>query len=190
VGQSESAVDDLVDVFALLVQPGAGDELQGIKRGVTELADLIVVTKADGDMAALARRAEADYRAALGLLRAKHHAVERQVVVVSAVERRAIDVLWDVVEAQHDGMIANGELEARRARQATAWMRSEVIERVEAGFRQDDAVRKVWRRIEPLVAAGRMSPSKGAADVLAAYHRPREVSPSASNGTALGGGCG
>ena len=71
VGQSEAAVADLVDLFALLVQPGGGDDLQGIKRGVMELADLIIVTKADGDLTDLARRTEADYRSALALIRGR-----------------------------------------------------------------------------------------------------------------------
>ena len=117
VGQSEGAVADMVDCFLLLLAPGAGDELQGIKRGVVELADLVVINKADGELLAAARRAQADYRAALQLLRPPTPAWAPEVLACSALHEDGIDAVWQAVRRQRQALEDSGELAAKRARQ-------------------------------------------------------------------------
>src|SRR5258707_5888020 len=115
IGQSETAVADMVDMFVLLLLPGAGDELQGIKKGVVELADLILVNKADGDFVAASRRAVADYRAALRLLRPASGAWAPEVLAVSALTGRHIDKVWRTIGRYRKAMDGSGALASRRA---------------------------------------------------------------------------
>src|SRR5690606_29754662 len=110
VGQSEVAVADMVDLFLLLVPPAGGDELQGIKRGIMELADLVVVNKADGELAAAAGRTAADYRSAVHLLRPKWKAWRTEVLTCSALERRGIDAVWAAIVAFDEAMRESGDL--------------------------------------------------------------------------------
>jgi GTPase len=117
VGQSETAVDQVVDVFVLLASPGGGDELQGIKKGIMELADIIVVNKADGELRATAMRTRADYANALRLLRAKHESWKPRALACSAHESANIDVLWRHIGEFRDAMSASGELAAHRQQQ-------------------------------------------------------------------------
>src|SRR3954469_10642885 len=126
VGQSEVAVADMVDLFALLVAPGGGDELQGIKRGIMELADLVVVNKADGDLAPAAGRTRADYASAVHLLRPKWRNWATEVVAVSALTGAGIAEVWTAIERFCVAVAADGELATARAGQATAWLWSEV----------------------------------------------------------------
>ena len=116
VGQSESAVADMVDCFLLLLAPGAGDELQGIKRGIVELADLVVINKADGELLAAARRAQADYRAALQLLRPPTPGWTPEVLACSALHEDGIDEIWQAVRRHRQALEDSGELAAKRAR--------------------------------------------------------------------------
>ena len=169
VGQSEAAVADLVDLFALLVQPGGGDDLQGIKRGVMELADLIIVTKADGDLTALARHTEADYRSVLGLIRGRSGAPRPQVLSCSAVEERGMDDVWQAMEAYRDALDAAGELARKRAAQATFWMWREVEERLMATLKSEPAMAALSERLQAEVADGRKTPAAAAAGILAAF---------------------
>jgi LAO/AO transport system kinase len=122
VGQSETAVADMTDLFVLLAGPGGGDDLQGIKRGVMELADLVIVTKADGDLLPAARRAVADYHAALHLMRPKHEGLFPKVIAVSSLEGRGIAQAWQEMSAMH----AKLKLGPLRAQQARRWFWSEV----------------------------------------------------------------
>ena len=129
VGQSEVAVADLVDLFVLVASPAGGDELQGIKRGIMELADLIVVNKADGDLAAAAERAAADLRHAVHLLRPKRPGWEVAVLHLLGPHRRtASPELWDAIEAAHDALVATARSTSCAARQSVAWMWSEVTD--------------------------------------------------------------
>ena len=122
VGQSETAVADMTDLFVLLASPGGGDDLQGIKRGVMELADLVLVTKADGDLMPAARRAVADYHAALHLMRPKHPGLAPQVMSVSSIEGNGIAQSWEEMSRIH-GLLP---LEVLRAGQMRRWFWSEV----------------------------------------------------------------
>jgi LAO/AO transport system kinase len=115
VGQSETAVADLVDMFLLLLMPAGGDELQGVKRGIVELADLILVNKADGELLPAASRTVADYRSALRFLRPASAAWRTEVLAVSALEGTGIEAAWDMVLRHRAAAEASGERQDRRA---------------------------------------------------------------------------
>jgi LAO/AO transport system kinase len=169
VGQSEVTVAEMVDLFLLLVNPGAGDELQGIKRGIMELADLVVVNKADGDLAPAAGRARSDFTNAVHLLRPKWRAWSTEVLACSALERQGIDEVWEAVLGFADAVRGSGELDELRARQATAWMWAEVRDALDDRFRDDPRVRALLPRLEAEVASGRTAPNAAAARLLAAF---------------------
>jgi GTPase len=166
VGQAELAVADLVDLFVLLAAPGAGDELQGIKRGVMELADLVVVTKADGELADAARQASADIRAALHLLRPHHPELTPEALLVSAVTGDGIAEVWDAVQRAHATLRDSGALERLRAEQARAWLWSEVTATLLHRVRHDPGVQARLDEVEAAVAAGTLSPGVAAARLL------------------------
>ncbi|HEX8805245.1 MAG TPA: methylmalonyl Co-A mutase-associated GTPase MeaB [Acidimicrobiales bacterium] len=169
VGQSEVAVADMVDCFVLLAAPGGGDDLQGIKRGITELADVIVVNKADGDLLPAAERAVADHRHAVHLLRSKHVGWSVPVLAVSSLDGRGVVEVWEAVERLVAQLRAEGALDRLRADQSVAWMWDEVRERLFDAFRGDRRVAKMWDEVENAVRAGRRSPTTGARDLLGAH---------------------
>jgi LAO/AO transport system kinase len=169
VGQSETAVADMVDCFLVVAAPGGGDELQGIKRGIMELADVVVVNKADGDLLPAARRAVADYRQALHLQRPKHPGWSPPVVPVSALHGAGIDDAWAEVEKLADHLRTSGALESLRSAQAAAWMWDEIRERLIETFRADEAVARRWDEVDAAVRAGRVSPTTAARALLAAH---------------------
>jgi len=169
VGQSEVAVSDLVDSFMLLIAPGAGDELQGIKRGVVELADLMVVNKADGEHKAEAGRTQAAYAGALGLLRPLEAGWTTPVLTASALTGEGIDRVWQAVQDHRAALTATGALSARRARQAVAWLWSELRESLEDRLRAAPAVAARLEQSEAAVAEGRITPAAAAAELLAAF---------------------
>jgi LAO/AO transport system kinase len=169
VGQSEVAVADMVDLFLLLVGPGGGDDLQGIKRGIMELADLVVVNKADGDLAPAAGRAVADYKNAIHLLRPKSPAWTARVLPVSSLTGAGIDAVWDVVGEHGTALRAAGELDRLRAAQARAWLWSEVNDELGGRFRRHPAVRAQLGAVEAEVAAGSLSPAAAARRLLDAF---------------------
>jgi len=171
VGQSETAVADLVDLFLLLIAPGGGDELQGIKRGIVELADLVIVTKADGALAAAASRAVADYRHALGFLRREEHRPRPEVVAISALERRGLDEVERAIKARHEAMAASGARTRRRAAQAKAALWAELAETLLERLRGDNALKPVLATLEARVAAGAVTPAKAARLGAAAFLR-------------------
>ena len=173
VGQSEVAVADLVDVFALLLAPGAGDELQGIKRGIVELADLVVVNKADGDMAAAAEQVRRDYASALGLLRPSSPHWSPRVLKCSALEGKGIAEAWSAVEAYRAAPGMAGEIAGRRRRQARAWMWSEVNETLMTRLRADPRVNRLVAAQEDAVARGEVTPAEAARAILGAFLEER-----------------
>jgi LAO/AO transport system kinase len=167
VGQSEIAVADLTDFFLVLMLPGAGDELQGIKKGVVELADMIAVNKADGDGAERARAAAAEYRAALHILTAPSATWSPPVVTVSGLADLGLDALWAAVLDHRAKLTATGELEAKRRRQDGKWMWALVEERLHARLTEDAASRDRVVALERQVTEGALSPT-AAADEIAA----------------------
>lgn len=171
VGQSETAVAGMVDFFLLLVQPGAGDELQGIKRGVVELADAVAVTKADGDTLAAARRAAADYGAALGYLRPRSASWRPRAVTVSAVTGEGVAELWALVEEHRRDLTASGELERLRRGQRIDWLHDAIEGGLLAAFHEHPAVRERLAELERAVASGETTPGRAAVELTEAFQR-------------------
>jgi len=172
VGQSEVAVAGMVDLFVLLLGPGAGDELQGVKRGIVELADLIVVNKADGDLLDAARHTAADYAHALHLVRSTDDTAIDRVRTCSALLGEGIDELWETIGALVGAARVSGDLYARRTEQARAWMWSEVTDTLLDELRADADVRARIELLEDDVRGGRISPAAAARQVLAAFRSP------------------
>lgn len=169
VGQSETAVADMVDMFILLLAPGGGDDLQGIKRGIMELADLVVVNKADGELEKAAKRAAADYRAALQLIRPKTLLWTARVLLASALTGKGIEEVWSAVGDYRQAFQAAGELDRQRAAQAKAWMWAELNDQLVANLRSNRGVAQALPALEAKVAAGKVTPSVAAAELLAAF---------------------
>jgi len=166
VGQSETAVADLVDLFCLVLQPAGGDELQGIKKGVVELADLLLVNKADGELTAAATRAAADYHAALQLLRPANPRWHPPVLQCSALEGTGLDALWQTIERFRALMTESGALTARRSAQARGRMWAEIGDTLLDRVRADRGVAALLPSLEEVVAAGRLAPGTAARRVL------------------------
>ena len=166
-GQSETAVADLTDFFLVLMLPGAGDALQGIKKGVLELADMIAVNKADGDNAPRASAAAAEYRAALQILTPASPNWSPPVVTVSGLANEGLDALWGKVLDHRARLTATGEIARKRRAQAGKWMWALVDERLRARLAGEPAHRERMRRIEQAVARGAMSPAAGADEIAA-----------------------
>jgi LAO/AO transport system kinase len=169
VGQSEIAVADLVDLFVLVAAPGGGDELQGIKRGIMELADVVIVNKADGDLLAPAQRACSDLRKAVHLLRPKRPGWQVEVLMCSALTGAGVPEAWEGVQAAHRRLSDGGWLASQRAAQAVAWMWSEVTETLLDDLRAHPGVRASLGHLEQAVADGQVSPTAAAQDLLGTF---------------------
>ena len=169
VGQSETVVAGMVDFFLLLMLPGAGDELQGIKKGVLELADMIAVNKADGDNVPAARTAARDYSAALRLTQPTSPTWTPPVVTCAGLSGDGLDEVWAQVEAHREALIGSGEWTERRRAQRLAWMWSMVEDRLLVGLRSDPAVLSLLGAVEDDVLDGRTTPSAAAARLLGAF---------------------
>ena len=167
IGQSETAVSDMTDFFLALMIPGAGDELQGIKKGVVELADMIAVNKADGDNIARAKVAAADYRAALNILAPRSPNWSPPVVTFSALTGNGVPELWKQVEAHRAAMMKSGELATRRREQQVKWMWSMLEERLTARLRSDPLVRSKLKAAEAAVADGKLAPTLAVEQIAA-----------------------
>jgi LAO/AO transport system kinase len=165
IGQSETAVADMTDFFLVLMLPGAGDELQGLKKGVIELADMIAVNKADGDNVARANRAAAEYRAALHILAPRSATWTPPVLTYSAATETGIDQVWAQVLTHRERMERTGEFAARRREQQVKWMWAMIEERLAGRLKSDPALKSRLARLETEVAAGRLSPALAAEEV-------------------------
>ncbi len=166
IGQSETAVCDMTDFFLALMLPGAGDELQGIKKGLVELADMIAINKADGDNLKRAQHAAADYKSALHILTPRSEHWHPPVVTYSALTGNGIAELWQKILDHRKAMIASGDFAARRRDQQIKWMWSMLEQRMLARLRADASVRAKMKKIEAEVAAGRLTPSLAAEDIV------------------------
>jgi LAO/AO transport system kinase len=165
IGQSETAVSDMTDFFLALMLPGAGDELQGIKKGLVELADMIAINKADGDNIKRANTAAAEYRSALHILQPRSEHWQPPVVTYSALTGAGIAELWQKILDHRSTMTASGEFAARRREQQVRWMWSILEQRMVARLRSDASVRAKVKKIEAEVAAGRIAPALGAQEI-------------------------
>ena len=173
VGQSETVVAELSDVFLLLLAPAGGDELQGVKRGIMEVADLIVVNKADGDLKPAAQRTRADYAGALRLLRRRPQDPEGfpKAMTVSALEGGGIDTVWAEIGALVAWRRENGHWDQRRAAQARHWFLQDIREGLLARL-DAPANRALLDRMARAVAEGRTAPAAAAQEVLAQLDAP------------------
>jgi len=169
VGQSETDVAQMTDLFLLLLLPGGGDELQGIKRGIVELADLIVVNKADGDLETVADRSAADYRGALGFLRPRHPDWTIPVNTCSALNNTGIDAIWQLINDFRTTMTGNGAIEESRERQARAWLWSEISATLLESLHRNDAIRARVTELEQQVTSGKTSPWIAAQEIVNAF---------------------
>jgi LAO/AO transport system kinase len=166
VGQSEIAVHSMTDVFMLLLLPGAGDELQGIKRGIVEMADLLVVNKADHERIPLANQARAHYINATHLLPPRESGWTPAVLSCSAETGAGIEQLGNTLEQYQQHTLNNGWFGTNRQRQAVYWLRETLQQQMMAAFYGHPAVRARLQALEPLVKEGRISPFTAAAEVL------------------------
>ncbi len=165
VGQSEIAVSDMTDFFLVLALPGAGDELQALKKGVVELADMIAVNKADGDNLPRAKLAASQYGAALHILLPRSPNWSPPVITCSALKGDGIEALWQHVLDHRQRLTASGELAARRGEQQVKWMWTMLEERLFAPLRSDRALKAALPRIETDVAAGRLAPATAVEEI-------------------------
>jgi LAO/AO transport system kinase len=168
VGQSEAELADLVDCVLLLLVPGTGDELQGIKRGIVEVADLIVVNKADGDAVRAAKRAAGDYRHALRMLPEATPGWKTPVLTASATEGTGLAETWQAVEDHRANMESSGQLARRRADQQLGWLRQQVEEVVLAAFHARPGVAEALAEARAAVAGATATVPQAAARVLEA----------------------
>ena len=172
IGQSEVAVASMVDTFLLLLQPGAGDELQGIKKGVLELADVLVVNKTDGEHEAAAQRTRAAYAQALSLLRAGPGGWRPPVLAASALTGAGIAEVWETVLAHRAQLEDSGELQARRREQARAWMWRLLDDGLLGAFRSDSKVAQRIAALEGEVEALKTTPAAAARALLELFRKP------------------
>jgi LAO/AO transport system kinase len=177
VGQSETAVANMTDMFCLLQLPNAGDDLQAIKKGVMELADLVIINKADIDAAA-ATRAEAQITSALRLLgqhgnpdNAHHNETQwhAKVVQISALLNQGVDAFWSAVSEFKGLQVNNGRFATRRQQQALSWMWERIDAGLKQNFRQNDTVKNLLPQLSQQVGAGQLAASTAARQLLSAY---------------------
>ncbi len=168
VGQSETMVAEMSDLFVLLLAPAGGDELQGVKRGIMEMADLILVNKADGDLKAAATRTCADYAGALHLMRKREQDPDGfpKAMTVSAIKQQGLNIAWDEMRALVDWRRDNGHWDQRRAEQAQYWFGQEVRQSLLAQLETDEA-RATLNSIAKQVADGTLTPNAAAKMALA-----------------------
>jgi LAO/AO transport system kinase len=166
VGQSETAVCSMVDFFLVLMLAGAGDELQGIKKGVIELADAVVINKADGANVENALKAAKTYQAALHLLHPATPTWFPPVLTCSALEMTGIDVIWNTVLEHREAFSLSGEFDQKRRQQALEWMWSLIEEGLTSRFRQHAGIKARLPKLTRAVEAGDLSPTAAAAELL------------------------
>jgi LAO/AO transport system kinase len=157
----------MVDFFLLLMLAGAGDELQGIKKGILELADALAINKADGDNVARCERAAAEYVSALRLLRPTSESWHPPVLTVSALQAKGMDRIWALVREHHRRLTASGELAARRREQRQAWLWSMIEDGLKRHFLARADVGRLLPRLEADVAGDRITPTEAARRLLA-----------------------
>jgi len=171
VGQSETTIRSMTDFFLLLMLAGAGDELQGMKRGILEMTDLIAINKADGDNRRRAERARLDYQNALHLFPASADGWTPRVVTCSALNREGVAEIWDLV-LEHRALIeSNGSFARLREEQAIEWMREAILLGLEQEIRRDRVVTDHLAAMRDEVRSGRLSPFRAARNVLTAFRQ-------------------
>ncbi len=168
VGQSETAVSEMVDFFVCLMLPGAGDELQGIKKGVLEIADMICVNKADGDNEIRANQAASQYRAALHILTPQSPNWSPPVLTISGLTGQGLDRLWQTILDHFQTLSKSGEWQEKRANQAVKWMHEMVEHQLLSALKEDDMLVKLIAHCEQDVREGSLTPSLAAQKIFTA----------------------
>lgn len=171
VGQSEVAVSQMVDCFTFLALSGAGDQLQGIKKGVLEMAELVAINKADGANEKPAKRAARDLAAAMRMVRSRDELWHPPTLTMSAVEGHGVAEFWDKVQEHHQVMVEAGEFEDRRRHQQIGWMWQMVHETIRLRLANDPGVKDTSRDMERMLRDGTTTPTLAAQNILAAFDR-------------------
>ena len=167
VGQSEVTVAGMVDVFTVMLMPGAGDELQGIKKGIVELADILLINKADGQQKTLAQIAQAHYQGALSLLAQKDF-WQAQVLTCSAKDKRGIDTFWQTIERWFSCVGAQ-KLQSMRTQQSHAWLKELLANLIQADLQSDKKLKKKWNQSLAELSANQLTPFQAARQLLALF---------------------
>lgn len=168
-GQSEYVVSEMVDFFLVLMLPGAGDELQGIKKGILEIADMIAVNKSDGDNEMRAKRAKRDYENALHIMKPASPNWTPPVVLCSGLKRLGLDDLWKNVEAHREALAASGEMQERRRQQQLKWMWSMINDQMQFALKHHPKVKEILPRVKEDVIEERLTATLAAQEILAAF---------------------
>lgn len=169
VGQSEVLVDTMVDFVLLLMLPGSGDDLQGIKRGIMEIADAVAVSKCDGTLESAARTSQADFEAALRMLPRRHPAVERKVLLTSSVTGKGVQEVWEEIEGFFSIAKASGALETKRRTQRSQHLQALIEEGLLREFFSRPTLADLRGEIDRAVQEGRTSPFSGAGELVTAF---------------------
>jgi LAO/AO transport system kinase len=169
VGQSETMVAGMVDFFLALMLPGAGDELQGIKKGLLEIADLIAVNKADGDNLLRAQQAVSHYKSALRIIEPESPSWRPPVLMASALTGQGLPELWQEIGRHRAKLRASSELAAKRRRQQVQWMRAMLEDRLMQALRRHPEVRSLLPEMERAVADDRLTPTLAVDRVLSTF---------------------
>jgi len=174
VGQSEIAVHSMVDFFLLLLLPGAGDELQGMKRGIVEMADMIAVNKSDGDRQTLAKQTKQAYKNALHLLPLKESGWSPPVLSCSALESEGIDEIWTAIGQYYQESQSNGFLQARRKEQARYWLNESIDHYLHQSFFENPAVKGAFDQIEKNLMAGQITSFEAARQLITIFKHKKD----------------
>ena len=165
VGQNEVTVSNMVDFFLVMLLPNAGDELQGIKKGIIELADALVINKADGDTINIAQKTKSQYESALKLL-VSHSFWKQQVITCSAIESKNIDKVWNMVCEFQQTSKSGGFFQKRRAQQSTDWMWSLIRDSIETKLKNHPELTELIPKLEEMVTKELKTPQMAASEVI------------------------
>tara|TARA_B100000470_G_scaffold209901_1_gene187673 strand:+ start:491 stop:1498 length:1008 start_codon:yes stop_codon:yes gene_type:complete len=177
VGQSEASVKDMVDMFILLVQPASGDELQGIKRGVVEIAEMLVVNKADGHLLEAAKQTQADYQNALSLSRPLHANWTTPVITCSALLHINISKIRESIQGYHQVTLRDDTFKERRRNQAISWMWSDVMDTIGHKLHSSPKMSNLVPDLEKKVSSGELTPKAGSKRILDALLKKTSIGP-------------
>lgn len=173
IGQSEFAVKDMVDMFVLVIPPAAGDELQGIKKGIVEMADLVLVNKTDGDLKPAAKRIQAEYTSALKLLRRPSDVWRPRVYPVSALYNEGFEKVWWKMQQFREVMIKNETFHLKRKQQYNAWMWNYIEDNIMQSFVSNNSVKLELEKYEKMIENGEITPYMAADALLKIFNTDR-----------------
>jgi len=174
IGQSEVTVSSMVDFFLVMLLPAGGDQLQGIKRGVMELADLLVVNKADGSTRAIAEITRQEYESALSLIRPSSTVWQPRALLASALERTGLAEVWEAMQNHKEALLSSGELEQRRRRQSRDWMWSLIDRGLREALDADPQVAARWPQLEDEVERQQRTPASASRMILELFRKAGE----------------